>query len=135
MNKYYDIINLKRPVSKYPCLSDDSRASQFAPFDALTGFDDEVRETSRQVKRKIQVDEELRNNLNMKLAFLSEHLNEEMTVQVKYFEKDKKKDGGCYLTKRCIIKRIDAVNEIIKLSDNQVIAMKDILDIEGDIFE
>lgn len=134
MNKYDDIINLKRPFSKYPHLSDDSRASQFAPFDALTGFSDEIKETSRQVNQEIQVDEELRNNLNIKLAFLSDHLNEKLVVKVKYFEKDKKKDGGCYITKKCIIKKIDSVNETIKLSDNQIIEMKDILDIEGNIF-
>lgn len=37
---YSDIIDLPRPVShKYPPMSLEKRAAQFAPFAALTGFD------------------------------------------------------------------------------------------------
>ena len=47
MGKYDDIINLPHHVSKkHPQMSLHDRAAQFAPFAALTGYDEEVREVS-----------------------------------------------------------------------------------------
>ena len=41
--KYDDIINLPHHVSKkHPQMSIDARAAQFAPFSALTGYDEEI---------------------------------------------------------------------------------------------
>ena len=37
INKYEDIINLSRPISKHPKMSLYQRSAQFAPFSALTG--------------------------------------------------------------------------------------------------
>ena len=46
---YLDIINLEPPVSKkHPPMSLEDRAAQFAPFAALTGFDQMIEETSLQ---------------------------------------------------------------------------------------
>ena len=42
---YSDIINLEQPVPdpvKHPRMSMRDRAAQFAPFAALTGFDDSI---------------------------------------------------------------------------------------------
>ena len=48
MEKYDDIINLPHHVSKkHPQMSLHDRAAQFAPFAALTGYDEEVKEVSR----------------------------------------------------------------------------------------
>lgn len=45
---YEDIINLPRPECRRPTrLSAMSRAGQFAPFAALTGFEDSIDETAR----------------------------------------------------------------------------------------
>lgn len=44
--KYDDIINLPRHVSKkYPRMTLEARSAQFAPFAALTGYDEVIRET------------------------------------------------------------------------------------------
>ena len=45
-NKYEDIINMERPVSKHPKMSMHDRAAQFAPFAALTGLEEELEETA-----------------------------------------------------------------------------------------
>lgn len=37
---YDDIISLRRPQSKYAQMSHKSRAAQFAPFAALSGYQD-----------------------------------------------------------------------------------------------
>ena len=45
MGKYDDIINLDRPVSKnHVPMPIENRAAQFAPFAALTGYEDAVDE-------------------------------------------------------------------------------------------
>ncbi len=44
MGKYDDIINLPHHISKkHPRLSMEQRAAQFAPFSALTGYEDEIK--------------------------------------------------------------------------------------------
>lgn len=46
IKKYEDIINLPHHVSKkYPQMSIEARAAQFAPFAALTGYDEAIEET------------------------------------------------------------------------------------------
>lgn len=44
-NKYADIINMPHHVSKkYPQMSLEARSAQFAPFAALTGYNDAIEE-------------------------------------------------------------------------------------------
>ena len=48
MDNYDDIINLPHHVSKcHPQMSIWNRAAQFAPFAALTGFEDAIRDTEQ----------------------------------------------------------------------------------------
>lgn len=45
--KYKDIINLPHHISeKYPQMSIEDRAAQFAPFAALTGHSEAIKQTS-----------------------------------------------------------------------------------------
>ena len=51
MNKYDDIINLPHHVSKkYPRMSLEARSAQFAPYAALVGYEEAVKETEKQAK-------------------------------------------------------------------------------------
>lgn len=51
-DKYDDIINLPHPTSKrYPRMPLAERAAQFSPFAALTGYEEVIAETARQVER------------------------------------------------------------------------------------
>lgn len=134
MNNYDDIINLDRPVSKRPSSSMESRASQFAPFAALVGYDSEIKETARLTDKKAILDESQKEIISNKLSYLNEHLNNQNEVTVTCFIKDSKKSGGRYLQKIGIIKRIDLVNQNIKFTDNTIINMKDIANIKGDVF-
>lgn len=46
-NNYDDIINLPHPTSaKHPRMSMYARAAQFAPFAALTGYEETIREAT-----------------------------------------------------------------------------------------
>ena len=52
-NSYDDIINLPHPVSKnHPQMPLRDRAAQFAPFAALTGHAEAIRETARRHMEK-----------------------------------------------------------------------------------
>lgn len=54
MSKYDDIINLPHYQSKTrPHMSVSERAAQFAPFAALTGYGDAIRETERLTVAKL----------------------------------------------------------------------------------
>ena len=56
MGNYDDIINLPHHVSKkHPQLSMEQRAAQFAPFAALTGYDEKVKETTRLTEARIDI--------------------------------------------------------------------------------
>ena len=135
MSNYDDIINLNRPISKHPHQSIESRASQFAPFAALVGYDEQVKETARLTTNKIEIDEGLREILNNKLNYLNDHLDKKEEVSITYFIKDSKKSGGKYITKSGIVKRIDIVNGFIKFTDNDIIYMTDVISITSELFE
>ena len=59
MNNYDDIINLNRPISKHQHLGIDSRSAQFAPFAALVGYDEAVKETARLTEKRIEIDDKV----------------------------------------------------------------------------
>ena len=51
--RYNDIIALPHHISRYhPHMSHYNRGAQFAPFAALSGFEEAVRETERRVNKR-----------------------------------------------------------------------------------
>ena len=59
MDDYKDIINLPHHISKKrPQMSLYARSAQFAPFAALTGYSDEVKEKARLTNKRIELSEE-----------------------------------------------------------------------------
>ncbi len=129
MNNYDDIINLEHYEPKYhKRMSNLDRAAQFAPFAALTGYDDEIRETARLTNRKKELSEEDFNRINKYLNMLND--NKDLEVNITYFIHDKYKSGGRYSNYIGKVKRIDNVYQIIYLTNNKKILFKDIIDIE-----
>ena len=54
MDNYDDIINLPHHVSKrHPQMSMWNRAAQFAPFAALTGYEDAIQDTALENEREM----------------------------------------------------------------------------------
>ena len=57
VQQYGDIIDLPHHVSDHhPPLSDSSRAAQFLPFDALTGYSDAIRRTAQAMESRVNND-------------------------------------------------------------------------------
>lgn len=135
MDKYKDIINLPHKQStKRPRMPLLDRAAQFAPFAALTGYDDAINETGRLTNEKIELSEENLNELNMKFQILVDKIDDETVVSFTYFVPDGTKSGGAYVTKQGIVRKVDDYERLITLYDSTKIPMDDILTIDGDIF-
>ena len=127
ISKYKDIINLPHHVSKkHPQMSIESRAAQFAPFAALTGYSDAIKETSRLTSEKIELDEEIKQDLDNKLKILQDKVHLKPKVTITYFVPDKRKQGGAYLTITGNVKKIDVYNQLIFFTDNTEISIKNI---------
>lgn len=134
--QYDDIIKLPHHVSKkHPQMSLYARSAQFAPFAALTGYEDLVKETSRETGQRIELDEEIKSILDSKLQILIEQFNQKPEVSFTYFIPDAKKDGGAYITVTGIIKKIDMYEQIIYLSDGTQISINEIIDISSKFFK
>lgn len=135
-HKYDDIIDLKHHKSQnHPPMSLYARSAQFASFSALTGYEESINETSREVMERIDIDEELRNILDSKIQILSEQIKKKPEVIFTYFIPDLTKDGGKYINVTGIIKKIDFYNQNIILEDKTEIPINEIIDISGEIFK
>ena len=131
-NKYDDIINLPHHIStKHPQMSLEARAAQFAPFAALIGYDDEVKETARLTNKKIELDDEAKSIIDNKMQIILENISARPTISITYFIPDTKKDGGKYVTTTGILKRIDEYKQVIVLEDRTEIPINEIVDISN----
>ena len=136
MNKYDDIINLPHYESKMrKRMSLEARSAQFAPFAALTGYDDKVKETARRTDKRIELSDEEYNIISTKLQIIKEHIKEQPEINFVIFVKDKLKDGGKYEEVNGKVRVIDEVNEEIILVDKRKIFLKNIYDINGEIIK
>ena len=131
MNNYDDIINMPHHVSKIrKPMSLQNRSAQFAPFSALTTYDDKIREVARETSKKIELDECIKLMLNEKLCLIKNDIKLRPRVTITYFARDSKKKGGCYKTITSNVKIVDEVYKRIVLIDNTIIFFDNIIDIK-----
>lgn len=132
---YDDIINLPCPTSKrHPRMSMIDRAAQFAPFAALTGYDDAICETGRLTGTKLDLSDETKERIDIKINYLIDNMEENPEVTITYFVPDKKKAGGEYVTIIDTIKKIDQYEHILIMESGVKISLFEILSIESEFF-
>ena len=132
---YEDIVNLPPHISKkHPQPSMMDRAARFAPFAAITGYEEMVLEEARVTEERIDLDEGTLSLLNEKLNMIQEFLDEEPEVTITYFEPDKKKTGGAYVSITGVVKRIDEYEHIVLMNDSKQIPIGEIYDIQSELF-
>ena len=130
-NPYEDMLELSHPVSKtHPQMPRRDRAAQFAPFAALTGYEEAVREAARFTEAKMILDEDCKEHLDWKLRCLQEKVKEKPTITVTYFLKDEKKKGGKYVTVTGVLKKIDSYTHQFVLENGEEIPVEDIVSLE-----
>lgn len=136
MNKdFSDIINMTRPKSSRPKMSIYDRSAQFSPFAALTGHDDAIHETARLTEKRKIPDKEQIQALNNQLNFLTSHLSDKFPITVTYFQEDKLKEGGKYISQTSFIIKIDTYQKYLLLDTGEKIYFKDLYRIDGRCFE
>ena len=129
--KYDDIINMSHHVSKkHPRMSLKNRSAQFAPFAALTGYEDEVEEIARHTDKRIEITDEIKNEINLKLKTIQEKIYTKPKVTITYFIPDTKKEGGKYKKITCNIIKIDKYKQKIILDNNLEIFIINIVNID-----
>ena len=132
---YDDIINLPCPTSKrHPRMAMIDRAAQFAPFAALTGYDDAICETGRLTGTKLDLSDETKERIDIKINYLIDNMEENPEVTITYFVPDKKKAGGEYVTITDKIKKIDQYEHILIMESGVKISLFEILSIESEFF-
>lgn len=111
---YADIFDLPHHQSaarQHMSLQD--RAAQFAPFAALTGYDDMIVEEARLTDSEIELSDG-------EIALINDTINElnamldngaHPTVTVTYFKPDEYKKGGSYESMTGILKKIDPIDK------------------------
>lgn len=131
-HRYDDIIDLPRPVSeKHPPMSLRDRAAQFAPFAALTGYEDAIDETARLTDSPVELTEEAKEALDRRLRRLRHRLEEEdgVSVILTYFIPDLRKEGGLYRTAPIRVTGTDEVGGALLRADGYPIPYDRILDL------
>ena len=132
---YEDMVNLPPHISKkHPQPTMMDRAARFAPFAAITGYEEMVLEEARVTEERMDLDEGTLSMLNEKLNMIQEFLDEEPEVTITYFEPDKKKSGGAYVSITGIVKRIDEYEHFVIMTDGKKICIGDIFGLESDLF-
>lgn len=132
---YEDIVNLPPHISKkHPQPTMMDRAARFAPFAAITGYEEMVLEEARITEERIDLDEGTLSILNEKLNMIQEFIDEEPEVTITYFEPDKKKSGGAYIDITGTVKRIDEYEHLVIMTDGKKIRIEDIYGLESDLF-
>lgn len=106
----------KKPRAR---MSIENRAKQFAPFAAIRGLQDALEKKERIIVEKIELSEEMAEELNRKM----QQLEKGKIATVVYFAEDN------YLKKTGIVSRIDKNSQILQIVDTKI-AFEDILDIK-----
>ena len=126
-----DIIHLPHHVSSvHPHMPVSDRAAQFAPFAALTGYGEVIKETARQTDERPDLSEDEKQELNYKIQLACALPGEKPEIVLTYFVQDEKKSGGACHTARGKIRRIDPDAGQIILEDGMRIRLDCVVDIE-----
>ena len=115
-------LNIEHFDPKYHSRMDmEHRASQFAPFAALTGFDAIIESKNKVMINEKLLSSDIKNELDNKLHVIENNLDKE--VEITYYNKDK------YVTIKSYIKKIDNINKRIILVNKNIIECKNIIDL------
>ncbi len=131
-HKYDDMLLLPHPtVPGHPPMPRSSRAAQFAPFAALTGHSDAIRETARLTDTRPVLDEGRKAALDDRLQQLQACAPLHPTARITYFAPDPAKPGGACRTVTGAVKKLDAYEGLLVLLDGSSIPIADILAVES----
>ncbi|MBR2759695.1 MAG: hypothetical protein IKD66_00855 [Solobacterium sp.] len=131
LRRYGDILACRRPeITNHRIADRKQRAAQFLPFAALVGYDDEIESEGRCTEARIELNEEQKAAVNAVLVRVQKTIFNEPEVRMTFFEADPEKSGGVFRRIIARIRKIDALNQEILLSEGKRIRFEDLLEIE-----
>lgn len=133
IEKYADILSLPHHVSPTRRrMSMAERAAQFSPFAALAGYGEAIQETGRVVERQAELSEDEKAVLDRTQQDILGMLEQggHSAVKIIYFQPDRKKNGGRYVTVYGVVKRVDEVQRHIVLSDDRAVPFDALWEVE-----
>ena len=130
-----DIIDLPHPLFQtHPPMTAENRAAQFLPFAALTGYDAAIQETARLTDQRIELDEDEKLLLSGKLLLVQDHIKSRPQVKITCFVPDGRKEGGAYAVVAGRIKKVDAIERQIIMTDGRCIPIDEVCAVDGELF-
>lgn len=134
-HKYDDIIHLPHHTSSHRAgMPMIDRAAQFSPFAALTGYEDVIEETGRLTDTVSELTDSSKQMLDERFRILAENCGMTPQVTVTWFEPDRLKTGGSFVTVTERLKRVDEYEQTLRLTDGREIPMEAIRSIKCDLF-
>ena len=131
---YGDIIDLERPEPRTrKRMSAESRAAQFSPFEALTGFEDMVDESARETETFAEKSEEQIRRISDAIGAVIARLAEKPVVKITYFQPDSLKSGGRYVTVRGRVTKADTYTGCLILDGKVPVFFEQISELENDM--
>ena len=129
-DRYTQILHHPRPVSqqRLPMPVRD-RAAQFAPFAALTGFDDAIGETGRVVEQPIILAQDALEELDAAIRKIQDTIETQPEAEVVWFRPDSRKAGGCIHSARGRVKQVDIPGQLLLFADGKSVPLKEITSI------
>ena len=116
-------------VTKHEKMSAWSRASQFTPFSALTGYNESIADASKQRDVFRKPGEDDLAGIEEKAQYIQAHIKERPEVILAVFAQDEKKDSGKYEKIHGHVKTIDLVERTFHMTDRTIIRMDQIVNI------
>lgn len=153
MNRYEKILGKQRPIhdqdafsARHPPMPPEKRAKLFAPFDALTGYSEALREQEIVYQERAELGEAKQQELDDKLQRLWQLYQarkrcdkwafEPPAVTITYFEEAPEQGGrGLYRTASGAVVRLDLTHRFLRLQTGGGtlrIELHDIYDYSGD---
>lgn len=126
MANYNDILHLSPPLSHRKRMLTLERAAQFAPFAALSGYEEHISEQARLTSGRPAVSDEDAQIINDNLRLLL-CAAQPTAVRLTYFVPDACKSGGAVLEKEGAVRRVDAVLRELFFTDKTVLPLDAIL--------
>ena len=132
---YDDIINMSHPTSeRHPRMARADRAAQFAPYSALSGYEQAIDEAARLTMRNRELGEDVADRLDKWQRILSAIVDATPRLRICYFVPDAKKRGGTYFTEQTQLCGFSANEKTITISGGRKIPIENIKSIESELF-
>jgi hypothetical protein len=130
LKDYEDMLHLPRhESSRRHKMSIKDRAAQFAPFAAVVGHGNAVKEAARYTEHRKELDETEKAIIDNQLREIEAQLPNISELELVYFRPDVLKAGGEYITKLGSINKFDFYEKEVHMVDGTRIAIEEIYSI------